>query len=125
MATTTPSSLEIAQAATLRPVVDIAAEIGLEPDEVELYGSYKAKVSLSVLDRLADRPDGKLIYVTAITPTTAGEGKTTTAVSLTQGFGAIGRSPCCACARRRSGRCSGSRAARPAPATRRSCPWRT
>jgi len=86
-----PSSLEIAQAARLRPIADIAADIGLEPSEVELYGSYKAKVALSVLDRLADRPDGKLINVTAITPTPAGEGKTTTAVALTQGFGKLGK----------------------------------
>ena len=88
-----PSSLEIAQAATLRPIADIAAELGLEDEEVELYGRYKAKVSLGVLDRLADRPDGKLIDVTAITPTPAGEGKTTTSVSLTQGFGKIGKRP--------------------------------
>ena len=88
-----PSSLEIAQAATLRPVAEIATELGLEPDEVELYGGYKAKVSLSVLDRLADRRDGKLVTVTAITPTPAGEGKTTTAVSLTQGFGKLGKRP--------------------------------
>src|SRR4249920_1820190 len=88
-----PSSLEIAQAATLRPVADIASELGLEADEIELYGRYKAKVDLSVLDRLADRPDGKLINVTAITPTPAGEGKTTTAVSLTQGLGVLGRKP--------------------------------
>src|SRR5437879_13265013 len=88
-----PSSLEIAQAATLRPIADIAADIGLEQSEVELYGRYKAKVSLSVLDRLAERPDGKLINVTAITPTPAGEGKTTTAVSLTQGFGRLGKQP--------------------------------
>ena len=87
-----PSSLEIAQAATLRPITDIASEIGLEPDEVELYGRYKAKVSLDVLHRLGDRPDGKLIDVTAITPTPAGEGKTTTSVSLTQGFGKLGKS---------------------------------
>jgi formate--tetrahydrofolate ligase len=90
--TTLPSSLEIAQAATLRPITDIASEIGLEPHEVELYGRYKAKVSLDVLDRLGDRPDGKLIDVTAITPTPAGEGKTTTSVSLTQGFGKLGKS---------------------------------
>src|SRR5439155_4094305 len=88
-----PSSLEIAQAATLRPIAELAGDIGLEPDEVELYGRYKAKVSLSVLDRLAERPDGKLINVTAITPTPAGEGKTTTAVSLTQGFGRLGKQP--------------------------------
>ena len=73
-----PSSLEIAQAAKLRPIAEIAAEIGLEDDEIELYGRYKAKVGLSVLERLRDRPDGKLIGVTAITPTRAGEGKTTT-----------------------------------------------
>jgi len=85
------SSLEIAQAAVMRPIADVAAEVGIEPDELELYGRYKAKVDLSILERLADRPDGKLINVTAITPTPAGEGKTTTSVSLTQGFGKIGR----------------------------------
>jgi len=87
------SSLEIAQSAELRPVAEIAAEVGLEPDEVELYGRYKGKINLSVLDRLAGRQDAKLICVTAITPTKAGEGKTTTSVSLTQGLGAIGKSP--------------------------------
>ena len=86
------SSLEIAQVAKLRPIADIAAEIGLEPDEVELYGSYKAKVGLSVLDRLAAKPE-KLVCATAITPTKAGEGKTTTSVSLTQGLGKIGKRP--------------------------------
>jgi formyltetrahydrofolate synthetase len=88
-----PSSLEIAQDAHLRPISEMAAAVGLEPDEVDLYGKYKAKVSLSVLDRLADRPDGKLVNVTAITPTKAGEGKTTTAVGLAQGLGHIGRNP--------------------------------
>src|SRR5215218_5260614 len=86
-----PSSLEIAQDAVLRPIRDVAADAGLLPDEVEPYGRFKAKIDLSVLDRLATRPDGKLINVTAITPTKAGEGKTTTSVSLTQGLGAIGR----------------------------------
>jgi len=85
------SSLEIAQAATLRPIAEIAAEAGIEPDELELYGRYKAKVDLSILDRLADRPDGKIVNVTAITPTPPGEGKTTTSVSLVQGLGALGR----------------------------------
>ncbi len=93
MTTQMPSSLEIAQEARLRPISEIAAAAGLEPDEVDLYGKYKAKVDLSVLDRLADRPDAKLVTVTAITPTKAGEGKTTTAVSLTQGLGHIGRRP--------------------------------
>ena len=91
MATQMPRSLEIAQDATLRPIAEIAEELGLQPDEYDLYGKYKAKVDLSVVERLADRPDGKLVCVTAITPTKAGEGKTTTSVSLTQGLGQIGR----------------------------------
>ena len=88
---TTLSSLDIAQAAVLRPIADVAEEAGILPEELELYGRYKAKVDLSLLDRLADAPDAKLINVTAITPTPAGEGKTTTSVSLTQGFGKVGR----------------------------------
>jgi formyltetrahydrofolate synthetase len=86
-----PTSLEIAQAARLRPIVAVAADAGLLPDELELYGRYKAKVDLGVLDRLAARADAKLIDVTAVTPTPQGEGKTTTSVSLTQGLGHIGR----------------------------------
>jgi len=89
--TTMPSSLRIAQEAALKPITEIAAAAGLEPDEIEQYGRYKAKVNLSVLDRLAERPNGKLVNVTAITPTKAGEGKSTTSVSLTQGLGHIGK----------------------------------
>lgn len=85
-----PSSLEIAQSASLRPIVDVAADIGLRPDELELYGPYKAKVKLDVLERLADMPDGREIVVTAITPTPLGEGKTTTTVGLAQGLNRIG-----------------------------------
>jgi formate--tetrahydrofolate ligase len=88
-----PSSLEIAQTATLRPIDEIAAAAGLEPNEVEPYGRTKAKIDLSVLGRLRDTEDGKLVCVTAITPTKAGEGKTTTSVALTQGLGHIGRKP--------------------------------
>ncbi|MCW2975764.1 MAG: formate--tetrahydrofolate ligase, partial [Actinomycetia bacterium] len=88
-----PSSLEIAQEAELRPIAEIAEAAGLLPDEFEPYGRYKAKIDLGVLDRLADKADGKLIDVTAITPTKAGEGKTTTSVSLTQGLGHIGKNP--------------------------------
>ena len=94
MATTTPSSLEIAQEAELRPITEIAAAAGLEPDEIELVRHATRRRSRSrVLERLADRPDAKLVCVTAITPTKFGEGKTTTSVSLTQGLGAIGRKP--------------------------------
>jgi formate--tetrahydrofolate ligase len=87
------SSLEIAQEAVLEPIESIASASGLEPDEIEPYGRHKAKISLSVLERLADRPDGKLICVTGMTPTKAGEGKTTTLVGLTQGLGVIGKNP--------------------------------
>jgi formate--tetrahydrofolate ligase len=86
-----PSSLEIAQTAVLRPIAEVAEQAGLLPEEVELYGRYKAKIDLSVLERLRGRLDGRLVCVTAITPTKAGEGKTTTSVSLTQGLGAIGK----------------------------------
>jgi formyltetrahydrofolate synthetase len=87
------SSLEIAQDAELQPIESIAERMGLLPEEFEPYGRHKAKLSLDVLDRLNAAPDGKLICVTGVTPTKAGEGKTTTAVSLTQGLGAIGVDP--------------------------------
>ncbi len=87
------SSLEIAQEAELQPIDEIADRLGLEPEEVEPYGRYKAKISLAARDRLADTPNGKLVCVTGMTPTKAGEGKTTTSVALTEGMGYIGRSP--------------------------------
>jgi formyltetrahydrofolate synthetase len=83
-----PSDIEIAQEAVLRPVLDIAKEVGLQPDELELFGKYKAKVHLEVRDRLKNRPQGKYIDVTAITPTPLGEGKTTTTCGLSQALGA-------------------------------------
>ncbi|HAL29193.1 MAG TPA: formate--tetrahydrofolate ligase, partial [Coriobacteriia bacterium] len=86
------SDIEIAHAATVRPVRDIAEEIGLEPDEVEPNGRTKAKVSLKVLERLAERPNGRYVLVTAITPTPLGEGKTLTTVGLGQALRAAGRS---------------------------------
>lgn len=83
-----PSDIEIAQAAKLKPILQIAAELGIREKELELYGPYKAKVKLEILDRLARRPNGKYIDVTAITPTPLGEGKTTTTVGLCQALGA-------------------------------------
>ena len=83
-----PSDIEIAQEAELKPIAALAAEVGLLPEELELYGDYKAKVRLSVLERLKDVPDGKYIDVTAITPTPLGEGKSTTMVGLSQALGA-------------------------------------
>ncbi len=87
------SSLEIAQEAELQPIESIAERTGLTPDEFEPYGRHKAKVSLDVIERMADEPDGKIICVAGVTPTKAGEGKTTTAVGLTQGLGHIGKNP--------------------------------
>ncbi len=87
------SSLEIAQEAELLPIETIAERTGLTPDEFEPYGRYKAKISLDVIDRLADQPNGKIVCVAGVTPTKAGEGKTTTAVGLTQGLGHIGKNP--------------------------------
>jgi formate--tetrahydrofolate ligase len=83
--------LEIAQGAVLRPITEVAAEAGIAQDELEPFGRFRAKVSLSLLDRLRDRPDGRLVITTAITPTKAGEGKTTTSISLAQGLGRIGK----------------------------------
>ena len=83
-----PSDIEIAQQAKLRPIVDVAAELGLGADDLDLYGKYKAKISLDVAERPAR---GKLVLVTGINPTAAGEGKTTTAVGVTQAFRRIGQ----------------------------------
>jgi len=85
-----PSNLEVAQRARLKPIAEIAAALGVEDDELELYGRYKAKVVLSILHRLASRPDGKYIDVTSITPTPLGEGKTTTTVGLAMALNRIG-----------------------------------
>jgi formate--tetrahydrofolate ligase len=86
------SDIEISQAATMRPIVDVAADkLGLKSEDLVPYGHYKAKVSLDYIDTLKDKPDGKLILVTAITPTAAGEGKTTTTVGLGDALNLIGK----------------------------------
>ena len=83
-----PSDIEIAQAARLEPIVQVAEKVGLGEDDLDLYGKYKAKIHLDVLDRVKDRPLGNYVDVTAITPTPLGEGKTTTTVGLSQALGA-------------------------------------
>lgn len=88
MAGMIPSDIEISRAASFKPIDQVVAEAGILPEEFEPYGSAKGKVRLSLLDRLADKPDGKYIVVTAVTPTPLGEGKTTTSVGLTQALGA-------------------------------------
>jgi formyltetrahydrofolate synthetase len=84
------SAIEIANTAELLPITEVAAAAGILPDELVPFGRDRGKVKLSILDRLASRPDGKLVIVTAITPTRAGEGKTTTSIALTQGLGKRG-----------------------------------
>lgn len=85
------TDIEIAQEIAARPIEEIAAKLGLSRDDLEFYGKYKAKIPLAVLERFKSRPTGKLINVTAITATPAGEGKTVTSVGLTQAFGQLGK----------------------------------
>ena len=85
------TDIQIAQQAQLKPITEIAAQVGLTEDDLEVYGRYKAKVRLEAMERIKEREDGKLIYVTAITPTPAGEGKTTIAVGVTQALGKLGK----------------------------------
>ncbi len=88
--TPVPSDLDIAQEAPIEPILSVAERVGLAPEDLELYGTYKAKVHLDVREKLAEEPLGKYVDVTAITPTPLGEGKTTTAVGLSQGLGRLG-----------------------------------
>ena len=85
------SDIEIAQEALLEPITSVAAGLGIDLDDLELYGKYKAKISDEYMNRISQNPDGKLILVTAINPTPAGEGKTTTSVGLGQAFGKLGK----------------------------------
>ncbi|QZY56069.1 formate--tetrahydrofolate ligase [Crassaminicella profunda] len=85
------TDIQIAQEAKMLPILEIGKQIGLKEDDLELYGKYKAKISLDVYKRLEDKPDGKLVLVTAINPTSAGEGKTTTNVGLSMGLNKIGK----------------------------------
>ncbi len=90
------TDIEIAQQAKMMKIKDVAAKLGVEEDELEPYGHYKAKLSQRLIDRVKDKPDGKLILVTAINPTPAGEGKTTTSVGLAEGMNKIGKKACLA-----------------------------
>ncbi|HXO02638.1 MAG TPA: formate--tetrahydrofolate ligase, partial [Stellaceae bacterium] len=85
------SDIQIAQAATMRPIGEIAAKLGIPDDVLSPYGRFKAKIGLDYVDSLKNRPNGKLILVTAITPTPAGEGKTTTTIGLGDALNRIGR----------------------------------
>ena len=86
------TDIQIAQEAKIVNILEIAKKVGLTEDDIEQYGKYKAKVNLDVLKRLEDKKDGKLVLVTAITPTPAGEGKSTVTVGLTQALNKLGKS---------------------------------
>jgi|GEM_PF-656857 len=85
-----PSDIEISQNAVMKPIAEISQLLGVKSDDLEQYGKYKAKIEDEVWENVKDNPDGKLILVTAITPTPAGEGKTCTSIGLAQAFGQLG-----------------------------------
>ena len=85
------TDVEIAQEAQMLPIKEVAQTIGLDEDDLELYGKYKAKISMEAISKLQSRKDGKLVLVTAINPTSAGEGKTTTMIGLAQAMNYIGK----------------------------------
>ena len=85
------TDVEIAQSASMLPIKEIAQKVGLDEDDLELYGKYKAKISLEAINKLKNQEDGKLILVTAINPTPAGEGKTTTMIGLSQALNKLGK----------------------------------
>ncbi|MEC7465984.1 MAG: formate--tetrahydrofolate ligase, partial [SAR324 cluster bacterium] len=85
-----PADIEISQKAEMKPIQDIASKLNLNEEDLEVYGKYKAKLEDQSWERIKDRPDGKLILVTAVTPTPAGEGKTCTSIGLAQAFGKLG-----------------------------------
>ena len=87
------SDIEIAQSAKIKPIAEIAEQAGIDPDKLEFYGKYKAKLPLNYIRDLPERPDAKLILVTAMNPTPAGEGKTTVSIGLAQGLKLVGKNP--------------------------------
>jgi formate--tetrahydrofolate ligase len=118
------SNIEIAQAAKLRPITALAQDrLGIPEEALEPFGRYKAKLSLGYIDSLRDRPDGKLVLVTAISPTPAGEGKTTTTVGLGDALNRIGKRAVVCLREPALGPVFGMKGG--AVATRRSCRWKT
>ena len=119
------SDIEIAREARLQPIEAIGAKLGIPAEALSRYGHYKAKVSLDYVAGLKGRPDGKLILVTAITPTPAGEGKTTTTVGLGDGLNRLGKRAAICLREPSLGPCFGVKGGPPAAATPRWCRWRT
>jgi formate--tetrahydrofolate ligase len=119
------SDIEIAQAAKMKPISEIAAKLGIPAASVENYGHYKAKISLDYIESLKDKPDGKLILVTALSPTPAGEGKTTTTVGLGDALNKIGKKAVICLREPSLGPVFGMKGGAAGGGWRRSCPWRT
>ena len=117
------TDIEIAQEAKLDPISSVAKSLGLEEDDIELYGKYKCKISEQYLRKLDSRKDGKLVLVTAINPTPAGEGKTTTSIGLAMGLCRKGKKAVLALREPSLGPCSDLKAALPAADIRRSFRW--
>jgi hypothetical protein len=120
-----PSDIEIAQSTPMLPITQIAHQLGLPEQALVAYGPHKAKIALPHLRALEDRPNGRLVLVTGINPTPAGEGKTTTTVAWATRSTASASAPSCVCASPRWARSSGSRAALPAAGGPRWCRWKT
>ena len=118
------TDIQIAQEAVMEPIVNVAAQLGISEEVLEQYGRYKAKISDEFINSIQDNPDGKLILVTAINPTPAGEGKTTTSVGLGQAIGQLGKKAVIALREPSLGPALASKAALPAADTRRLCPWK-
>jgi formate--tetrahydrofolate ligase len=118
------SDIEIAQQAKPEHIEKIAGKLGLTAQDIECYGKYKAKIPLDILDKIPDNPDAKLILVTAMNPTPAGEGKTTVSVGLAQALCKLGKKAVLALREPSLGPVFGVRAAHAAADTRRSSRWR-
>ena len=118
------SDVEIAQSAQVEKITAVAEKLGLTEDDLEFYGKYKAKISPDVWQRVKDNPDGKLILVTAITPTPAGEGKTTTSIGLADAFSRLGKKICVALREPSLGPCFGIKAVQLAAVMLKLCQWK-
>ena len=119
------TDIEIAQEAAMLPIKDVAASIGVEEDDLELYGKYKAKFSDEYLKKVQSNPNGKLVLVTAINPTPAGEGKTTTTVGLGEAFGQLGKKAVIALREPSLGPCFGIKGGAAGGGTHRLYQWKT
>ena len=119
------TDIEIAQSAEMIPIEEVAKSLGIGGDDLELYGKYKAKLSEEFLQTLAEKPAGKLVLVTAINPTPAGEGKTTTTVGLGQAFAKLGKKAVIALREPSLGPCFGVKGGAAGGGTARSFPWRS